>query len=221
MTLIATELISHALAPLRTSDTGEEVLTMMHVYHVKHLPIVNSSDLLGTISEDDILNHDMDEAIGSYDLSLNRAFVHTNDHLFEVMGKMAEFNLTVIPVVDEQEQYLGMITQEDLLHFYANSFSFSEPGSIVVLDVDRRDYSLAEISRIVEAENVAILSTFLTSNPDGNNVYVTLKVNQQDITHLKATLERYDYVIKASFSEDTYLEDMKERYDALMSYLNV
>jgi predicted transcriptional regulator len=219
--LIASELISHSLAPLKTSDSGEEALTIMNIYHVKHLPIVNYEMLLGLISEDEIMAKDLGEPIGSYGLSLNNAFVKSSDHLFEVMSRLAEFNLSVIPVVDQEENYLGMITQEDLLQFYANSFSFTEPGGIIVLEMNHIDYSLAEIARIAEAENVTILSAFLTTNPDTTKVYVTIKINQQDIQNLIATFERYDYTIKASFTEDTYLEDLKDRYDALMSYLNV
>lgn len=219
--MIASELISTLVAPLRTSDTGEESMTMMHVYHVKHLPIVNNQILLGTISEEDILTHDLDEPIGSYGLSLIRAHVNRNDHLFEVMGRMAEYNLTAIPVVDDDENYLGLISQEELIQFYAKSFSFSEPGSILVLEMRKQDYSLAEISRIIEAENVAILSTFLTTSTDDHKVFVTVKINQQDAKRCIASLERYEYTVKASFAEESYLENLKEHYDALMHYLNV
>lgn len=219
--MIARELISQIVAPLRTSDTGEEALTTMHVYHLKHLPIVNNETLLGTISEEDILAHDLNEAIGSYGLSLIKAHANGSDHLFEVMGKLGEYHLTSIPVVNDEDRYLGMITQEGLLQYYAKSFSFAEPGSIMVLEMERHDYSLAKISRIIEAENVAILSSFITNNPDNGSVFVTLKINQQDPDRIIATLERHDFSIRATFSEETYMENMKERYDAFMHYLNV
>lgn len=219
--MIAAELISQILAPLRTSDTGEQALAMMSIYHVKHLPIVNNEELLGTISEEDILFGNMDEPIGSYGLSLSRAHVNQRDHLFEVMGKMADFQLTAIPVVDDQKKYLGVITQEELMQFYAKSFSFAEPGSILVLEMERHNYSLAEISRIIEAENIRILSTFLTKSPDQDVVYVTLKIGAGDAQRAKATLERHEYHVKASFVEETYIEDLNEHYDALMHYLNV
>ena len=219
--MIAVDLISQLLTPLKTSDSGEDSLTIMNIYHVKHLPIVNNEMLLGTISEDDILSHDLEEPIGSYGLSLNKAFAMESDHLFEVMGTMAQNQLTTIPVVDDNEVYTGIITQEDLIQYYAKSFSFSEPGSIIVIEIDRRDYSLSEISRIIEMENAAVLSSFLTLNQDSTKVYVTIKVNQQDIQHIVATLSRFEYQIKASFTETSYMEDLKEHYDALMSYLNV
>ncbi len=219
--MIASELISQILSPLRTSDTGEQALAMMSIYHVKHLPIVNHEELLGTISEEDILTGNIDEPIGSYGLTLNRAHVNQNEHLFEVMGKMADFTLTTIPVVDDENKYLGVITQDELMQYYARSFSFAEPGSIMVLEMERRNYSLAEISRIIESEDVRILSTFLTKSPDSETVYVTLKISSGDIQRAKQALERHDYYVKATFKEETYIEDLKEHYDALMHYLSV
>lgn len=219
--MIASELISQILSPLRTSDTGEQALAMMSIYHVKHLPIVNNEELLGTISEEDILSANMDEPIGSYGLSLSRAHVNQRDHLFEVMGKMADFDLTAIPVVDDKKTYLGVITQEELMQFYAKSFSFTEPGSILVLEMERHNYSLAEISRLIEAEGIRILSTFLTKSPDSETVYVTLKIGVGDAQRAKTTLERHDYFVKASFVEEAFVEDLKEHYDSLMHYLNV
>ena len=219
--MIATELVSKTLAPLRTSDTGEQALTIMNIYHVKHLPIVNNEQLLGIISEDDILQNSLTEPIGSYDLSLYNAYAHQKDHLFDIMANLAENKLTVVPVIDDDENFIGLITQEDLIHFYANSFSFKEPGGILVLEMNKREYSLADISRIVEAENASILSSFLTSNVDSPSVLVTLKINKHDLQHVIAALERYGYGIKASFMEEEYIDGLKERYDAFMKYLSV
>lgn len=219
--MTAKDLISYELSPLRSSDTGEESITMMSIFHVKHLPIVNDVQFLGLISEDDILNHDMDEPIGSYSLGLVRPFSYETEHIFEVMSKMANGNLTVIPVVDSDDNYVGLIKMEDLVLYYAKSFSFSEPGSILVLSTSKPNYSLAEISRIVESESAAILSSFLTATDESTEVQVTLKINKRDINSIIAAFQRFDYEITASFSEYEYIDDMKDRYDALMSYLNV
>ena len=134
---------------------------------------------------------------------------------------MASNNLTVIPVVDAEENYLGLITQEDLIQFYATSFSFTEPGSIIIIETNKRQYSLAEISRIIESENASILSSFLTSEDDSTNVLVTVKVSRQDISGIISTLERFEYIVKGSFTEEEYFDELQERYDSLMTYLNV
>ena len=219
--MIASKLISSLVMPLKTSDSGEEALTLMNINHVKHLPIVNDSHLIGLISEGDILSHDLNEPIGSYQLSLVKVYAYEKEHLFEVMSKMASNNLTVIPVVDDEEHYLGLITQEDLIQFYASSFSFTEPGSIIIIETNKHQYSLAEISRIIEHENASILSTFLTTDNESTNVLVTIKVNRQDIGRIISALERYEYVVKGSFTEEEYFDELKERYDSLMTYLNV
>ncbi|MEL6987462.1 MAG: CBS domain-containing protein, partial [Bacteroidota bacterium] len=159
--MIAAELISNEMIPLRTSDTGHAALNVMSDFYVKHLPIVNDKELLAIISENDVLNNPIDEPVGSYPLSVNFPYVKQEDHLFEVLGVMAEHSLTVIPVVDEDKNFIGIISQEDLIQYYAGSFSLSEHGSIVVLEILKINYSLAEISRIVESENAAILATFL------------------------------------------------------------
>jgi len=219
--MIASELTSEILAPLEPTDTGEEALTIMNVYHVKHLPIVRGRQVLGMISEEDILNNKMEKRIDSYNLRKIDAFAKSNEHLFDVMSRMAQSRLTTIPVIDENEEYVGMILQEDLILYYANSFSFSEPGSIIVLETIKSNYSLSQIAQVIESEGITILSSFITSNKETSNIYVTLKLNKREINNILATLERYEYNIKASFVDEEKTDGLKDRYDSLMRYLNV
>ena len=219
--MIAGNFLSQDLIPLRTSDTGQDALGMMSDFYIRHLPIVNDKQLLGLVAEDDILNHDVEEAVGSYQLSMSRPFVYENDHIFDVLRAVFQFKLTVVPVVDENDNYLGMITQHDLIAYFANTASFADPGSIIVLEMGRHDYTLAEISRIVESENAVILSSFVTSQPNSTKIEVTVKINHQDIQRVIAAFERFDYIIKASFTEAEYYDGLKDRFDSFMSYLNV
>lgn len=219
--MTAESLVSDSVIPLRTSDTGDEALGMMGDFYIRHLPVVNNTQLLGILSEDDILNNDVEEAVGSYQLSLPHMRVLADDHIYEVMRMLADFKLTIVPVVDQQGNYTGLITLSDLLQFFAKTSSFQDTGSIIVLEVPRRDYSLVEIARIVESEGAYILSSFLSSPSDTAVFDVTIKVNSQDIFSILNTFERFEYQIKASFNESVYHEALKERYDALISYLNV
>lgn len=219
--MIAKNLVSVSIVPLRTSDTGEEALGIMNDFYVRHLPIVNDKQLLGLISEDDILNHDVEEPVGSYSLSLTHVRVKETDHIYEILRLLAEYQLSVVPVVDEEENYAGLVTMENVLFHLSKIASFSEPGSILVLDISKRDYSLSEISRIVESDGASILSSFITSGPDSPVMEVTIKINRQNIQSIIAAFERFKYIIKASFNEEQYIDSLKERFDALMSYLNI
>jgi CBS domain-containing protein len=219
--MIAANLLSQSIIPLKTSDTGQEAISIMNDFYVKHLPIVNNKQLLGLISEDDILDHDIEEAVGSFRLSMQRPYVKGTDHIFEVIRVMSEFNLTVVPVVDREDNYLGLIVQDDLLKFFAGIGSFTEPGSIIVLELSKRDYSLASIARIVESENAAILSSFITTNLDSSKIDLTIKINRPDVHGIIKTLERFQYTVKASFQEADYFDSFKDRYQSLMTYLNI
>ena len=219
--MIASTLLSMNIVPLLTSETGAEALSIMSDFYIKHLPIVNNKELLGVLSENDILNNDVEEAVGSYQLSMTKPYVKSSDHLYEVLRVLSDHHLTVVPVVDHENNYLGLITQEDLLRFFATSGSFTEPGSIIVIEISKRDYSLAEIAQIVESESAAILSSFITTNLESSHVDVTLKINKQDISRILASLVRYEYQIKASFQESQYFDTLSDRFDSLMTYLNV
>lgn len=219
--MIAKTLISNIIVPLRTSDTGESALEMMNDFHVRHLPVVNDKELLGLVSEDDILDNDAKQAVGTFALSLPKPRVHSDSHLYEVMKLMADFNLTVVPVIDNEQHFQGLISMEDVLLHFARTLPFSEPGSIIVLEMAKRDYVLSEIARIIESENAVILSSYVTTSHDSSQIEVTLKVNSQQINAILASFERFEYHIKASFNEVEYIDALKERYESLMNYLNV
>ena len=220
--MTAATLVSAILQPLTLEDTGLFATDQMSEFYVRHLPLVQGDQLLGLVSEDDILNYDLGNTIGSFGLQFNRPYVSANNHIYEILRLMADFRLTVIPVVDHEDKYIGMISQEDILTQLGNMGSFTVPGSIIVLEMNRKDYSLAKISSIIEQENAAVISTFITSDLKSSQAEVTLKINKKDISRIIASFERHDFNVKASFHESDYLNDnMKERYESLMMYLNV
>ena len=185
------------------------------------MPVVKDNILQGMVSEETISSEDPDTLISNVQLDKVYVFVSETDHVFEVLGRLAQNKMTVVPVVDSEGNFAGMISQEDLIKYYANTYSFKEPGAIIVIETTKKGYSLSEISRVIELENAYIISSFITSSPDSEISLLTLKVNQQEISHILSALERYDYKVKASFVEDEYSDDLKDRYNMLMNYLNV
>jgi acetoin utilization protein AcuB len=219
--MIARALISAEITPLKTSSTGDEALSMMGDFHIRHLPIVNDEQLLGLISEEEIYEFDAHEAVGSYSLKMSQPYVHDRDHIYEIMRILHLYRLTLVPVVDKGNNYLGVVTLPDLLKFFAESASFAENGSVIVLSVTRNNYSLAQIARIVESEGAQILNSFITSKQESTELEITLKINRQDINAVMATFQRFGYDVEASFSEAEYIESLQANYDAFLHYLNV
>jgi acetoin utilization protein AcuB len=219
--MIAKNLIRTTLAPLKPTDTGIFALRQMSDNHVRHLPVVDGVLFIGLLAEDDILHSNPELNVELYRYAMARPFAYESDHLYEIMHKMGQFRLTVIPVVDEMENYLGAITLEDLLPSFTDAAYLSENGSIIVLEAAPHDYSLAEIARIVESENAQILSYFITTPSENTEVEITLKLNRVEVGGIIAALQRFDYQIKGSYAESDYEEDLQERYDSFLAYMNV
>ena len=219
--MIAEHLISEDILPLQITETGDYALEVMSDFYLRHLPVVKENELVAIVSEDQLLDADTQAVISTYSLPMQPVFVKRSSHLYDVMRILGEHKLTVVPVLDDEHHYLGLITLENLIRFFAESSSFRDPGSVVVLEMGRHDYSLAEIARIVESEGAVILSSFLQSFTDSNRIQVTIKINGQQIGAIIATFERFDYHVKASFNEIELQNALKERYDSLISYLNV
>ena len=220
--MFAKDLTDDTILPVKTSDTGALALTMMDEYKVSHLPIVNNTDFLGLITEDDIYtNNHFDDPLGIHILSMNRPFVNENQHVFEVIKIFAELELTLLPVVDAKENYLGVISKRKLIEEFSEITAVKSPGAILVLEISVNDYSLSEIAQIVESNDTKILSTYITSHPDSTKMDVTLKLNRNDISPVLQTFNRYNYIVKGIYAEPEVSDDLNERFDALMKYLSI
>ncbi len=220
--MVAKQLITDEITPLKTSNTGSDALNWMDEYKVSHLPIVNNEVFLGLISEDDIYEmNKSDEPLGNHKLSLAHPYVSENDYVYDIMRVMDENHLTVIPVLDDNKKYLGCITMSSLLHFMATSFSVNNPGGVIILEMSQTDYSLTEIANIVESNDAKILSVFIADHQDSTRIQVIIKVNKMELGPILSTFDRYGYFIKASLGEEENMEDLRENYDSLMNYLNI
>ncbi len=220
--MIAKDLISGAVLPLKTSDTGLIAMHWFDEFRVSHLPVVGDSQLLGLISEDDVYAAgSFEEPIWNFQLQLQSISILQSRHIYEAMKLFADYKLTTLPVIDEKGTYLGVITLADLVEKMAATAAVSNPGGILVLELNANDYSMVEISRIVEENEAKILSLYVTSPADSTRLELTMKLNRIDIQPVIQAFIRYDYTIKASFFESDYFDNLRERYNLLMTYLNV
>lgn len=220
--MLASELITDEIPPLKTSDTGLKALQWMEEFKVTHLPIVENKEFLGLVSDTDILDLNTPELpLSSHKLSLIRPYVFEHNHIYEVIKLVNNFTLTVIPVLDAQNNYQGCISLASLVQSFAKMASLQDPGGIIILSLNINDYSLSEIAGIVEGNDAKILSLYITSSNDSTEMEVTLKINRVDLTGVLQTFYRYDYNVKASFHQSEFSDDFKQRFDSFMNYLNM
>lgn len=221
--MLAKDLISDVVPSLRTSDTGMKALYYMDIFRISHLPIVNNQDFLGLISDKDIYDLNLaEEPVGNHKLSLISSYVYHYQHIYEVIGVVSNLQLSLVPVLNEANHYMGSITAYDLTRYFSELLAVNNPGAILVLEMNQRDYSLSQIAQIVEGNDGKILSMYLHTYPDSLRLDVTLKINRTDLSSIIQTFDRYNYSIKASFMDTNDIEGLIEnRFESFMRYLNV
>ncbi len=218
----ASEIISEVIPPLVHTDSGEKALLWMDEFQVNHLPVLKNGNFVGVLSECELLDQtDLEPSLDELFQHLPRPFVFADAHLFDILKHFSLFKLTALPVLDRQEQYLGVISSQDLLQLLAQSTGVKEMGSVLVLEMDANNYALSQIAQIVESNQAKILNLFVNSEPDSTKIQVSLKINQQNLSSIIRTFERYDYDVLASYQAEDQHNELQERYDELMLYLNM
>lgn len=221
--MVAKDMISDVIPPLKTSDTGITALNWMDIFKVSHLPIVNDKEFLGLISESDIYDLNMpEEPLGNHQLSLLRPYVNEDQHVFEVMEVLSRLKLSLVPVLDSFKNYLGVITLMELLHYFTELSALRHKGSIIVLEMNVNDFSLSQICQIVEGNDAKILAAYVTSHPYSTQMELTLKLNVTDVTSIKQTFLRYNYnVLGAYMKQDDESDLLNDRLNYLFKFLDI
>lgn len=220
--MLAINLISSDIPPLKNSDTGRMAVQWMDEFKVSHLPVLDEGKYIGLVSDADLLDlNSPDEALSTQLKELDRPFVLDSEHIYNVIKLINDLSVTAVPVLDQEDEFLGIISLQELIHQMSTFAAVNLPGGIVVLEMNKSDYSMAELSQIVEQNNAQILSSFITSPPESTKIEVTLKINQTNLGGILQTFNRYDYSVKASFQESSNQDDLKRRFDELMNYLNI
>lgn len=221
--MIAEELINHMIPPLKVTDDAHKAIVWMEEFRCNQLPVVNNGDLLGFISEEIILeSNEASKKLEEYNLFGQKCVVGMESHFYDILRIANENKMQMVAVVDDEKKYHGIITVQDIMASFAQTAAIQMPGGILVLSMDLIDYSLAEISRFVEENNAKIISSSLIEDPlDKGKIKVTLKINQQDLSRIVATLERFGYRVIGRYQETRAPEAERERLDMLLKYLDI
>lgn len=217
------EIINHDLPVLKLSDTVGNALNWMEENRIGQLVVVDAGKYAGIVSEDILMDYDEDMQLADVMLQFSEITLFDYQHIYESLGLISKYNLQVIGVIDEEESFVGIITASEVYTKFGELLGSQEPGAVLVISIKNRDYSLAEISRLVESDNAKILSSYFTGNTylSNDSASLTLKINRESITSIVATLERFGYTVEASYAHEPVESIEQERYNMLMKYLSV
>lgn len=220
--MLANQLVSSKFFPLKITDTCGKALDILNEFDIAYLPVIDGSKHIGYLAVSDILGRDEEKTIEPYINKEVVSKVYPHQHLFEVIRTFSEISSPTLSLVDEEDNFMGIITAQELLEKLASLTAISQPGSILTLEVSANNYTLSEISRIVEYNDAKILALYVSANVETpTRVQVTIKLNTTAIKSVVAAFERYGYQIVASYTGNTDTEDLKSRYQSLMKYLDI
>lgn len=210
------------LPVLESTDTCDKAMNFMDEFKLSHYPVVLGAKFIGLIYEEDIYEmSDWSCPIAMSKVRLPDVSIEENQHFLSVVEKIHLSKLSCLAIVDEDNFYLGVITRDQIVTVFGKSSIVSDAGSVIELEMSPSDYYLAEISRIIENTGVKILGTYIRTENDSNNMVLTIKLNKQEVEEVLVALERFGYQVKASYHLKIENDEMKDRYDNLMSLLNL
>ena len=215
------QLISPAVPVLSPDDTGTHALEQMGKSNFTELPVVSEDNYIALIQENDLLDWGApDSKLSTADFLNYKPAISSSSHPFEALRILHQMNLDILPVIDHELKYIGAVTKDTLLKYLAENSGIDNPGGIIVLEIAPRNYTLYEIARICENEDVIILNMQVHTNEVGM-LEVTIKLNRTALSAVVSSFERHDYRVKEVYGEDSKDEDIAGKYNLLMNYINM
>lgn len=218
--MLTRDLISNSIPYLHKDDKVFHALQLMNDYHVAHLPVVENEHYMGIISEEQLLQSDEENTINELQVTDGTTSVQANDHFLKAIQTAVLNKLSIVPVVEEK-QLVGIVTYNDLLRNASEFMSLNDPGGLIVLELESRNYSFTEINRIVESNDAQITQLNTFTDPETSIMQVTIRINKLEISDIISTFQRYEYNVKYYFGEELYENELRTNYDNLMNYLKI
>jgi acetoin utilization protein AcuB len=222
LSMLTGNLQTQTLPYLRLSDKVYQALELMNENHVEHLPIVDGDKYVGMISEDDLSQAENDHStLEQFKQSISNPSVKEDEHVLKAIQVAVQNGLTVVPIVGDGIDLIGVVTYADLLKYSSEFMSLNEPGGLIVLEMESKDYSFNEISRLIEGNEAQIKQLNTSVDPETGLMEVTIKINKTEVSDIVASFQRHEYNVKYYFGEELFENELRTNYDNLMNYLKI
>lgn len=221
----AVQLLNTDITPLNGQDTVTDTLQRMQELQVECLPIVDptTNKLIGQVRGSQLRKQeDPNATISTLELD-EPVKVFSRQHIFEAARLMLQYELQLLPVVDEEITFLGTIEKQEILETLPEMMNLVTNGSILTIQLEKIDFTLSEIIHLIEVEGAKILALSVERpREEGDAFRVSIKINLRDASRVTSALRRHDYeVVVDDVSRDVFGFDMENRADELMKYIDM
>ena len=220
--MLALELNNNDIPQLQLQDTVAKALQLFSDFKVSHLPVVAEEKFVGLISEEDLLdanNKNMLIELLQKDFIL--ASINENDHFLQAVNISNQYQTNIVPVINFDKELVGTISAQTLLRTLGYFSGSQEIGGIIVLEMERNQFTISEISRIVESNEATVLHLNTSLQPETGLLRVTIHINKKELSAVIAAFERYEYDVIYYFGEEKFENEIQSNYRHLMNYLDI
>jgi acetoin utilization protein AcuB len=215
------QLLETNLPIIDLHDRVDQVLLEFDAAQLDYLPVVDGGQFLGMIHEEDLFDFAANATIASIQHVLIKHSVRPGDHLLQALRIKAKYYLHAVPVVNEKNEWEGIIPAEKLLDALSNMMGAIEPGSFIILELSRTEYAPGIINRLVESNDAMIMQMNTVVDQQNGMMQILLKINKEEISDIVATFQRHEYTVLYYYGEETYDNALQNNLDHLFNYLNI
>jgi predicted transcriptional regulator len=215
------DIMSPQVIPLKPTDSVRFSLELMNDLQLLELPVVKDDLFLGMVSKSTLSVLPQNTQIETVSKCFVENEIGRQSHIFDILCTFSKVQFTCLPLLDENNHYLGAVTLRHVLEMMRGMLTLEQEGGIIILEMSSKDYTLSEIARITENDNISIVGLLIGRIPNSGRILVHLKLNSMDIEHLLASFQRFDYLVVQYYSESNSIDNLKTRYEALMKFLDL
>jgi len=219
--MLVKDFITKETPVLKNSDSIEYGLSLMDDFKLRHLPLLEDNKYRCLVSEKDLLElTDPKIAIGTP--ALSSPSLRLDSHLHEALGMMTRYKLSLIPVIDKKDEYLGAVTRDKLIDVLSELCQAETEGSVFVLEILPHDYSLTDIARIIESNNAHVLNLLSYTDKESGRIRLIIKIDLEDVSPVIRSFERFNYIVLYHFMEHGIVDDLlQQRMEELVRFMNI
>lgn len=221
--MIIKEILNKKITPLETNDSIAFALTKMDLMHTTRFAVVDNNGKLVGMASLPILIEKEDESLRLTEVELTQSlYVPETQHLFEAARRMLTHELYVLPVVDSEMNFKGVVIKNDVIIALSELFNIASYGSVITIEIAQNDFTITDIIRIIENEGAKILGIAVQQpSAEYPSYRVSIKLNLEDSSVVSSALRRFDYNITSEASSETLEHNYADRADELIRYLDI
>lgn len=219
--MFCSQLITSPYKPLQSTDTVAQALAVMEEKQITHLPVVEGERYLGMVDENDLFDEEAEAVLVDIQDRFTGVAVRATDYFLVAVKLSHVYDLPVVPVANERQEYEGLIERDQLFRQLAQLTGSDEYGSMIVLEMEKKDYAPGLLNRLVESNDALITQLNTWSDPSTHLITVVIRINKEEVSDVVASFQRHEFTVRYYMGEELFRNELQSNLDHLLNYLNI